>query len=849
MNQTLAVFGAGLAAAVLSVATAEPADPGGADQAVLVFDFEADADLPAWRLSKTSKGALSRSPDFAASGGSSLCVTSPAPLRLEFEGAPSIRDWQAYDRLAFDLTNPNQEHTTLRLAVIQNQDVCRMRETLDVPAYGHRQVVVRLADVFGNRARDRVEALRFTLSGAQRGIRVHIDRVALLPEGVPPPAPSSALMTQLAEMTIGRCEQCLGLLEESRRALEPLCAAPALRRRAASATAALEARIQAVRAAAGKEPATPALLDAWGAALEPLPRACERLQSEFRAQAAWLGLGHPDAGPRVGFATAMEKLLPRDAPFDLTVTNAWGVSLARNEKESFQVAVLAADGALEGVSVRVAGDLASGTGSVFAARQIDCEVMGYVETTNKPQYRVLDRNPYVGWWPDPILNFLGPVDIAAGDVQAFWVRVRAPKAQPPGLYRGAIEVEARGIEPLRFELAVTVRPFTLPDHSPLPTALAFFERKGQMGGEAGWPSMKLRYADFLADYYIGYDSLYRKGPPDYEIVMRLRDRGQLVTFNLGNVFNQGIREADADAAIRETVERLRPAYEWAKEQGLLRHAYIYGFDECPKDQYPMLERCAAALRAAFPEVMLLTSTQDSSYGEASVVKTIDAWCPFVTVFVGPPQEAFAARARAAGKKLWWYICLSPWNPYPNWFVEYAAIEARLLMGAMTAKYRPDGFLYYSLTQWKNRLSSWTPNAPITNGPFTDWDPLSWPPDFHGDGSLICAGPDGGPLPTIRLENYRDGLEDYAYVCLLEEIVRRRQADGASLSGEHRQWLIEAEAALPVPAELVRTLSDYSREPARLYAWRDRLADLIERSGVTDADPWGPAFGVRGAAAP
>ena len=32
---------------------------------------------------------------------------------------------------------------------------------------------------------------------------------------------------------------------------------------------------------------------------------------------------------------------------------------------------------------------------------------------------------------------------------------------------------------------------------------------------------------------------------------------------------------------------------------------------------------------------------------------------------------------------------------------------------------------------------------------------------------MCVGPDGIPLSTLRLENFRDGLEDYAYVKLNE----------------------------------------------------------------------------------
>jgi hypothetical protein len=395
-----------------------------------------------------------------------------------------------------------------------------------------------------------------------------------------------------------------------------------------------------------------------------------------------------------------------------------------------------------------------------------------------------------------------------------------------------LQVSAEGCKPLEFRLAVRVRSFRLPDCTPLPTAITFFEQKGQMGGEDRWQEMKFRYADFLADYYIDYDSLYRQGPPDFEIIERLHDRGQLVAFNLGNVFNAGTTEDGFDAAVAEVVARIRPAYERAKELGLLDHAYIYGFDERPKEQFGLLERSAQALRKAFPEALLMTTSYDQSYGMESEVKTIDAWCPLTPSF--DPERA--AKARAQGRLVWWYICCGPHNPYANWFVEYPAIEARLLMGAMAAKQRPDGFLYYSLTIWND-------NKPIETGPFTPWNPVSWT-TYHGDGSLLCSGPGGEPVPTIRLENYRDGQEDYAYVRILEEAVRRVEAQPAP-TAKQKQWLGEAKAALPVPESLVKTMSEFSHDPARLYAWRDEIADLIDRSGVTDADPWGKGFGVRG----
>ena len=139
------------------------------------------------------------------------------------------------------------------------------------------------------------------------------------------------------------------------------------------------------------------------------------------------------------------------------------------------------------------------------------------------------------------------------------------------------------------------------------------------------------------------------------------------------------------------------------------------------------------------------------------------------------------------------------------------------MGAMTAKYRPDGFLYYQISIWNSR-------KPITSGPFTDWDPRSWT-TYHGDGSWTCVGPDGAPLPTIRLENFRDGLEDYAYVRLLESAVAAVEAS-ADLRTAQADWLRQAKACLEVPADVVKNKTEFTYNPAVLYRWRDALAAAI-----------------------
>jgi len=176
----------------------------------------------------------------------------------------------------------------------------------------------------------------------------------------------------------------------------------------------------------------------------------------------------------------------------------------------------------------------------------------------------------------------------------------------------------------------------------------------------------------------------------------------------------------------------------------------------------------------------------------------------------------AKESRELGHKVWWYTCNIPANEYPNMFLESQAIEARLLQGALAVKYRPDGFLMYQIANWK------TPTCTVS-GPFTDIKARTW--GMHnGEGCWTCVGEGGHPLPTVRLENFRDGLEDLAYAKLLEERLRRRQSED--------EWTRAAKRLLAVPETVVKSLTDYSDDPRTVYAWRDEMADMLENERQT-----------------
>jgi hypothetical protein len=107
---------------------------------------------------------------------------------------------------------------------------------------------------------------------------------------------------------------------------------------------------------------------------------------------------------------------------------------------------------------------------------------------------------------------------------------------------------------------------------------------------------------------------------------------------------------------------------------------------------------------------------------------------------------------------------------------------------------------------------------FTGGALTDWPvqfyaaalsmPETWPPG-PVDGTLIYPAP-GRPLPSIRLMQLRDGMEDYEYLAALE-----RALDGFETELD-MEWLRALIARAPSLADAAR------RRPV------DTFAEILHR---------------------
>ena len=546
----------------------------------------------------------------------------------------------------------------------------------------------------------------------------------------------------------------------------------------------------------------------------------------------------------VGQATSMENIRPR-AAFTWRDAEEVCVRLARGERESVQLLVAPAEHDLK--DVRVAVEMDGG----FAATNVAACVVGYVETRDPAPYKVRIGSKIVetprGWWPDPILDFQKSCDIAGEDVQSFWVRVTCPTNQAAGTYVGRLVVSASNAEPVAVRLKVRVNDFSVGNVSPLPLAVSCIYPKANVnsiGGDSAlakwlntnpdsylkaWKTREEKYCDFLADYYLTPDSPYVNPThePRWDMLVRLKKQGRLGLFNLCYWWYMGLGEKGEAFWRERDLPVLRERYEKAKALGIEKHAYLYGCDEQRPNVFTNMAVTIAALRREFPDVPLLTTANDVHLGTGSSPLKDVNHCP-LTCWMGRPVR----KAQAEGRQVWWYICCDPPAPEVNAMMEGPPVELRLLMGAMTQRVKPDGFLYWETMAWNSK-------NPITKGPFTDWNPNSFG-NFRGDGQWICCGgPDLLPLATLRLENFRDGLEDLWYCRILEEKIREVQSSelqvgekktggtGLADSERRRSWLDRALKALAVPKEVVKSPRSFSTKPDVIYRWRDGIAELIE----------------------
>ena len=91
------------------------------------------------------------------------------------------------------------------------------------------------------------------------------------------------------------------------------------------------------------------------------------------------------------------------------------------------------------------------------------------------------------------------------------------------------------------------------------------------------------------------------------------------------------------------------------------------------------------------------------------------------------------------------------------------------------------------------------------------------PGASGDEPVLA-----GPVSSIRWEMLRDGIEDYEYMVILRKLLKTKEE---KLTARQLQ---KYNALLEVPESITKDMTHFTKDPAPIEAYRDRIAQVIAR---------------------
>lgn len=528
------------------------------------------------------------------------------------------------------------------------------------------------------------------------------------------------------------------------------------------------------------------------------------------------------AEPRTDYSisavNSLTKIFPEKDKFKSRFSDNFDISCARNETESFQVVLIPPETGLSNINIEIS-DLADEENKAFITRDnISLFRVGYVRTS-RPYY----NSPRVGLWPDPLFPLEPDMEVKRDSVQSVWVNITVPADAKSTDYTGYITVKPKDFKPKSVRLKLKVRNFALPRKAHLKTAFDLYEylvdwrypkREFESGAQYKIRLDKIKtgiYVDMLRHrlnpvHNVGNpvfskdtNGVYALDFSEFDRKVEFYKKHGQATFGMAQEWPQNQKGDWSDAWYGFTgPEALEGVFrEYARhleEKGWLADAYAYMFDETLN----RVKEVTAIIHKANPGVRnLITMTPREGYPD------VDIWCVRINNLDDPAVRKFMDR----GKEIWVYVA-GPSFPYPSLNLDFFSPQYRIIPW-ICWKYKLSGFLYWCVNYWHNV-------NPLEN-------PMTYP-EQNGNGCLYYPDPKGESfVGSIRLEVLRDGMEDFEYLYLLQEKLKEVEYSFAS---DKILWE-EIEDTLALPDSVVRDAAYYTSDADKLYAMRERIAQLIE----------------------
>jgi len=213
---------------------------------------------------------------------------------------------------------------------------------------------------------------------------------------------------------------------------------------------------------------------------------------------------------------------------------------------------------------------------------------------------------------------------------------------------------------------------------------------------------------------------------------------------------------------------------------------------------------------------------------------VDIWCPVLHNY---DAEKCHSRQKE-DQNIWWYVCTGPKAPYPTLFIDHNAIELRIWLW-MTWKWNVEGILVWESNYWNSSAAF---VAPEMQNPWTDpmgyvggyshqpghvafWGNghgrFIYPPnrDISNDKSKYLDG----PVNSIRWEMLREGIEDFEYFWLLDDLVKKARKKNIK-----SPIISQSARLLEIGSDIITDKTHFTKNPILLYDHRNNVAQAIEK---------------------
>ncbi len=518
----------------------------------------------------------------------------------------------------------------------------------------------------------------------------------------------------------------------------------------------------------------------------------------------------PEKGFRVWFVNPLVRVFPNTLPEGLP--SSLEVLMARNEWEPIQLA-LRSDRPIARVSVAVT-PLRHATGQTLPPPEI--WRVGYVPVDHPSGYysstlpiwyrhRPSGQGSSDGWageWADPLIPF-APFPLSPNRTEAVWLILFVPPEAATGRYEGELVITADQ-QTVKVPLSVEVVPLTLPQETELTVILDLRGDGRIQRGLRKWYRFLARYRVSPGLVYPDPTFRYEDGKVQMEAsgfdetVQLLVDELKVNTlytpwflYSFGwnypprRFFNLEPFTPEYTQAYQQL---LRTFFDHVRQRGWTDRFVYYLSDEPHFWHEPIrqqLRRLCELAHQAVPDIRIY----------ASVWSFVPDWVGALDIWgIGPHGSCSVedmGRLKQSGATLWFttdgHMCID---------TPYLAIER--LLPYLCFRYGVAGYEFWGVSWWTYDPWDYGWHAYISQS--EEGERFYWIRYPNGDGYLAYPGErwgHDGPLPSIRLVQVREGIEDYLVLRTVERMLREGQWTG-QLVERAKQVLEQAKALVTIP---------------------------------------------------